>query len=58
MENGFFMAKLNEEVLQGDEVSFLELSSNPTLSQKQREKLRLARKAILDQKRTPISKKD
>lgn len=57
MQNEVFMAKLNEEVLQGDETSYLELSSNPTLSQKQREKLRSARKVMLE-KRRPIYKKD
>ena len=57
MQNEVFKAKLNEEVLLGDETSYRELSSNPTLTQKQREKLRSARKVMLEERR-PIFKRD
>jgi hypothetical protein len=56
MVNGIFMAKLNEEVLLGDEVSYRELCSNPTLTKKQREKLRLAREVMRENKRSIYKK--
>jgi len=44
MQNEVFNAKLNKEVLQGDDISYLELSRNPNLTQDQRKRLRIARK--------------
>jgi hypothetical protein len=55
MENGVFMAKLSEEVLLGDDVSYRELCSIPTLTKKQREKLRSAEKVMLEQKEQLLS---
>lgn len=58
MQNEVFNAKLNEEVLLGDDVSYRDLCSNPNLTQKQREKLRAARKVMLEERKKLIPKKD
>ncbi|MCF7795488.1 hypothetical protein K9M42_00115 [Patescibacteria group bacterium] len=50
MENHVFTVKLNKEVLEGDDISYLELCRNPNLTQEQRERLKKARKLMLQKK--------